>query len=204
MKTNFFIYITISLIYINLIYINSKEENSNELNTSVINNECPIDRQIDNGNENDCFSYSNSKYKCCILKNLLPENKDQEIRTNFCRSFKTNSLRDIYYLNGYNYKVICEDDLKKNNMLDNFSISIDESHIRTCGIGKPVVNTDCLSYSDDEGSCCFFTYSSAAKCTKLSKRYKGKIFYGNLYLDCKRNYIKINFLFILFLFYFII
>ena len=173
------------IIFINTNLISTETPSSLE-STTVINNNCPIDKEVQKGNENGCFSYSNSKFKCCILRKLLPDLTD--VRTNICMSFKSNSLQDIYYHNGYNYKVFCEEDYEKNNMLENFSIFVDKSQIRKCGVDKPVVNTDCLSYNDDEGSCCLYIYSSYTYCTKLSKRYMGKIKYGGMTLDCNGSF----------------
>lgn len=207
--TNFLIKITL-LYLLNLNLISSQEVSGSEasaINTNLPN-ECPTDKFVASGNEDGCFSYSNSNYKCCILKNLLPIIVT-DIPTDICMGFKSTSMQDIYYLKGYNYKVFCEDDFKKKNMLDNYSIAVDLSHLTKCGSEKPVVNSDCLSYSDDRGSCCLYNYSSDFRCTKLSKRYRGKVKYGGMTLDCKGNFINISsnillsYLFLLYLFIFI-
>jgi len=151
---------------------------------------CPLG-QINIGEENNCFSSSTENVKCCILKILR---KDlTSIPNNVCWGFKSENPNDIYNYNGFNYKVFCEEKFYKNEVFnENYSTYVDESHLQSCGIARPETYSDCTSLSNDNSSCCLYTYNEIKQCTKIAKRFNGVFKYGGLKITCFSYYNKIS------------
>jgi len=143
---------------------------------------CPLGQIFSEGSETSCFSSSSPKVKCCILKKFRKDMAN--LATNVCWGFNAENLQDIYNYEGYNYKVFCEDNFNKQPLIENFSIEVDQSHLKFCGVDRPEILSDCTSASDDSGSCCMYTYNSIKQCTKLAKRLNGRMNYGGLIIFC--------------------
>jgi hypothetical protein len=63
--------------------------------------------------------------------------------------------------------------------------------LTACGVPRPTVDSDCLSYSTDENACCFYSYYTKTGCYWLGTRYKGVGNYGALFVNCDAGYIKL-------------
>lgn len=196
-RNNLKIIFSLLVIFLELYPINCQKDES-----SSVSNDCRMGEIIQTNNEPSCFSNSNSNYVCCILKKFRLDRDD--IPTNICWGFSKDNIQDIYSYNAYNYKVLCEKDFYRTDIVDNYSIAVDQSHLKSCGNDRPETVSDCTDASDSTGSCCLYTYNSIKQCTKLAKRYLGTITYGGLNIQCEGTFMKFYYSFFIFITLFVL
>ena len=56
----------------------------------------------------------------------------------------------------------------------------------------PDVVDDCTRFQTENSSCCYFTYGETTSCIYLGIRYLGSGQYGDLYIECKSNFVNFN------------
>ena len=56
----------------------------------------------------------------------------------------------------------------------------------------PDVVDDCTRFQTETSSCCYFTYGETTSCIYLGIRYLGSGQYGDLYIECKSNFVNFN------------
>ncbi len=80
-----------------------------------------------------------------------------------------------------------KEDVEVLNMSDpNFQfVKCDHGH-------TPDVIDDCTRFQTETSSCCYFTYGETTSCIYLGIRYLGSGQYGDLYIECKSNFVFFN------------
>ena len=56
----------------------------------------------------------------------------------------------------------------------------------------PDVVDDCTRFQIEKSSCCYFKYGETTSCIYLGIRYLGSGQYGDLYIECKSNFVNFN------------
>jgi hypothetical protein len=147
----------------------------------------------------DCTGFSNSTHACCFLHML-----DSSANYQICYSMSLNEVAPIISNGKLTYLINCS---AMENYTDYFPL---ESVYNPCGVAKPSSNKDCWPYSSDYGACCLVSdndqYLGNPFCyyfpddhfekQNFTVDVNGKTFY----VSCKENYIKLNNIFLYFIF----
>ena len=56
----------------------------------------------------------------------------------------------------------------------------------------PDVVDDCTRFQIEKSSCCYFKYGETTSCIYLGIRFLGSGQYGDLYIECKSNFLNFN------------
>ena len=131
----------------------------------------------------DCYQFSTNTNLCCHMED--PTNSF----FNYCESINSGD-----YLTTINNKVI-----------NGVNITMDCGSVYSANAMSKCGNTtvssinDCVTYSTQENSCCYYNYLGNKGCIKYDFNIKDSVLIGNVILQCTSTYLKalMNLLFII-------